>query len=237
MQLEYFPGCCTARVLVGFGQSNAAEWGYRPNVPYTNETFYKEARELIERAGRQNAATIIAITNNDQTVAMEVLPKLGFKLVQEKLGKNAHADKSLNTYVYTINDADRRPLPVPANPFAKPERAVAPVRNAVRNVGVRVSAEEVERYRNTRMGELGTRRQINERLLANIPRRDAQGRFVAIPVQGVWYTWEQASVFHNPPEGLRYAVPNRVNPDTLTTRKVRDGTVDRILAGRHVLFA
>lgn len=236
MQLVPFTGCCTARILTGFGQSDTAYREYRPNQNYTKDTMADEIREHILAAGRGGAATIIAITDNQQTTAMEVLPAMGFLLVQAEIGKIAHANKTLNTYVYTVNKEDRQPKPVPANPFVKPVEAKAPVRNAARNVDVRVSAEEVESYRNLRMGERGTRREINERLLANIPRRDAQGRFVAVPVQGVWYTWEQASVFRNLPEGLRYAVPNRVDA-TLVPRKGYGGGVDRMFAGRHVLFA
>lgn len=236
MQLVHFPGCCTAQVLVGFGQSDTAALGYRPHREYTEETFYNEAKRLLEQAGRHNYATVIAITNSDQTTAMKVLPKLGFVLVQQEIGKRQHEDKTLNTYVYTVTGADKKPLPVPANPFAKKEEAVPaqglregvvhvriPVQRPVQQV-VRVSAEEVEAYRNKQQ-LLGTRRQINERLFAAMPRRDEQGRFVSIPQRGHWYTSEEARQFRNLPVGLLYAVITGNSSGIYWTRKISENRV------------
>lgn len=252
MVLENFPGCCTAQVLVGFGQSDTAAWNYRPDRPYTEETFYKEARELLEIAGRVNKATVIAITNSDQTIAMKVLPKLGFVLVQQEIGKRQHEDKTLNTYVYTVTGADKKPLPVPANPFAKKEVVVHAAPQPVRQHGVvrptvqrpaqrgvRIPVEEVEDYRDERMGERGTRRQINERLFATMPRRDAQGRFVSIPQRGHWYSAEEARQFRNLPEGLRYAVILEGDVRIRYAQKVyNEGRIlTNIVGSRFVLFA
>lgn len=252
MQLVAFPGCCTAQVLVGFGQSDTAAWGYRPAREYTEETFYTEARGHLEQAGRGSYATVIAITNSDQTTAMKVLPKLGFVLVQQEIGKRAHEDKTLNTYVYTVTGADKKPLPVPANPFAKKEEIVPaqglregivhvriPVQQAQR--GVRVSAAEVEAYRDERMGERGTRRQINERLFAAMPRRDAQGRFVPVIQRGYWYPAAEAQQFRNLPEGLRYAVVTDQSVEIRWVRKINENRVVNIYMGNRndtfILFA
>ena len=73
----------------------------------------------MEFVGRNNQATVIAITNSDQTTAISVLPKLGFVCIQQDLGKMQHIDKTISTWVYTVTDKDRKPLPLPANPFAK----------------------------------------------------------------------------------------------------------------------
>lgn len=250
MQLVDFPGCCTACVLVGFGQSDTAQYNYRPEREYTEETFYKEAKELLEQAGRGNSATVIAITNSDQTTAMKVLPKLGFVLVQQEIGKRAHEDKTLNTYVYTVTGADKKPLPVPANPFAKKEEIVIAAPQPVRQhgvvrppvqQGVRVPFVEVERYRDALMGERGTRWQINERLFAGMPRRDEQGRFVSIPQRGHWYPAEEARQFRNLPEGLRYAVVTEQSVEIRWVRKINENRVVDVYMGHRndtfILFA
>ena len=131
MQLVEFPGCCAAKVLVGFGQSNTAAWGFRPDREYTEESFFGEALHHLAHAGRYNYATVIAITNSDQTTAISVLPKLGFVCVQQDLGKNQHADKTISTWVYTVTGADRQPLPLPVNPFAKKAEDVKKVDEVV----------------------------------------------------------------------------------------------------------
>lgn len=209
MQLVHFPGCCTAQVLVGFGQSDTAALGYRPHREYTEETFYNEAKRLLEQAGRHNYATVIAITNSDQTTAMKVLPKLGFVLVQQEIGKRQHEDKTLNTYVYTVTGADKKPLPVPANPFVKPapvkvhlavrqrDGAIIPVHRVV------VNKEMIEEYRmGGHNGEV--RKQVNDGLFRN-NQRDAQGRFVAQVPRGVPLTRDQVLAYGEPPENIRFA--------------------------------
>lgn len=236
MQLQSFPGCCTAQVLVGFGQSDTAAYGYRPARPYTEETFYEEAKRLIQNAGRMNQATIIAITNNDQTVAMTVLPRLGFKLVQEKIGKNQHADKTLNTYVYTVNDADRVPLEVPANPFVAPVPARAnPAPQRLRGQAPIVSQDEIDAYRECRF-VAGTRLEINDRLLANRPRRNAQGQFLPVIRRGLWYTVEEANRFEGIPHETRYCTA-RPGAELISGEKVYRGGALNAHAGYYVLFA
>lgn len=125
MQLQGFPLCCTATVLTLLGPSDTAGgggWHRHVDGECNEENFFKAARACMEEAGRRGLATIIAITNSDQRVAMATLPKLGFVLVQEAIGKRNHAEKTLNTYVYTICDADRVPKALAANPFAPAAR-------------------------------------------------------------------------------------------------------------------
>ena len=128
MRLQAFPNCCTAKILIGLGPSATAGEGWPHNEPCTKENFFKIGKELLLEAGRGFSATVIAITNSDQLIAIETLPALGFIRVQQDIGKRNHADKTLSTWVYTVCDKDRQPLPIPANPFVvKKEAPVAPV--------------------------------------------------------------------------------------------------------------
>lgn len=119
MQLSAFQNTCTARIMYGFGQSDTAISGRGQNFP--KETMFAKCRELLQQAGREGAATVIAIIDNQQTTAAEVLPQLGFVCVQRDLAKHKHPEKKISTYVYTVCDADRVALPVPVNPWETPE--------------------------------------------------------------------------------------------------------------------
>ena len=116
MKLLSFPGCCTARILAGFGESGTASWDLRPAKPYTEHSFFEEAKEHLRDA---------ATTTQEQTTAIAVLPKLGFSCVAKDVKKNQHAEHTLSMWVYEVTQADRMPKPLAANPFApvieKPE--------------------------------------------------------------------------------------------------------------------
>lgn len=118
MQLNSFFGTCTARIMYGFGQSDTAIYG---RGIHDKDTMFDKCRELLQQAGREGAATVIAIIDNQQTIAAEVLPELGFVCVQRDLAKHKHHEKKISTYVYTVCDADRVALDIPQNPWENPE--------------------------------------------------------------------------------------------------------------------
>ena len=125
MKLLPFPGCCTARILAGFGESGTASWDLRPAKPYTEHSFFEEAKEHLRDAGRAQAAIVTATTTQEQTTAIAVLPKLGFSCVAKDVKKNQHAEHTLSMWVYEVTKEDRMPKPLAVNPFApvieKPE--------------------------------------------------------------------------------------------------------------------
>ena len=127
MKLLSFPGCCTARVLTGFGQSDTGAWEHRPVKPYTEHSFFEIAKEHLRDAGRARAAIVTATTTQEQTTAIAVLPKLGFVCVAKDVKKEAHRGNSLSMWVYEVTQADRMPKPLAANPFAAPVPVAAPV--------------------------------------------------------------------------------------------------------------
>ena len=127
MKLLSFPGCCTARVLTGFGQSDTGAWDHRPVKPYTEHSFFEIAKEHLRDAGRAQAAIVTATTTEEQTTAIAVLPKLGFICVAKDVKKNQHAEHTLSMWVYEVTKEDRMPKPLAANPFAAPVPVAAPV--------------------------------------------------------------------------------------------------------------
>lgn len=95
MHIVDFPGCCTAKILTGFGQTATAEGRYRPIVPITKQVisdWLHNQLTLLTRYG--NIALVFATTNSDQVAAAEALTEIGFIKTNE-VEKNQHADKKL----------------------------------------------------------------------------------------------------------------------------------------------
>ena len=123
MKLVPFPHCCTAKVLAGFGETDTADYGARPETPYTEENMFKEVVDKLEEAHRAGQAMVFATTNSEQKTANAVLPRVGFEKI-EATAKANHSDLQLLGWVFRLNLADKvRPLKVPKNPFTKGEKA------------------------------------------------------------------------------------------------------------------
>lgn len=123
MKLVPFPYCCTARILAGFGETDTADYGARPETPYTEESMFKEVVDKLEEAHRAGQAMVFATTNSEQKTANAVLPRVGFEKI-EATAKANHSDVQLLGWVFRLNLADKvRPLKVPKNPFMKGEKA------------------------------------------------------------------------------------------------------------------
>lgn len=108
-----FPGCCTAKILTGFGQSDTAEYAYRPAHGMTFEQMYAECESMIEvqkRGGR--VALIFATTNSDQKMGEQVLEKLGFQRTLE-VSKTQHSDKTVTGWWVDVGNAEYRAKKAP----------------------------------------------------------------------------------------------------------------------------
>lgn len=124
MQLVDFPGCCTAKIITGFGGTNTAEHRYRPAVPFTENTLFAALTELLEKAHRQGQAMVFATTNTAQELPNKVLPRIGFQKVEESKKSN-HSEYGLIGWVFRLNDEKQvKPLKVPKNPWAEGPRPV-----------------------------------------------------------------------------------------------------------------
>ncbi len=75
-KIESFPSCCTARVLVDFGESEVADWG---DHEVTTATMKSSIKRQIESWRSYGIAMLTATTNNEQPTANKVLRDLGFK--------------------------------------------------------------------------------------------------------------------------------------------------------------
>ena len=207
MKLHTFPGCCTAKILVGFGETDTAAYDIRPAEPYTDETMFAEILELLRAAGRGGNATVVATTNSDQRTANAVLPKAGFVCVQQNIHKVAHSHLQLSTWVYTVCDADRQALPLPVNPFVKKPKVEVPAPAQVQGMVDTLYRGVFYTYpagisEEAFMGWVEGRQGINSRLRTAYPRDDT-GRFAKMPKAGVWYTLEELKTFFIP-DNMRY---------------------------------
>ena len=77
METKRFPGCCTVRVVVGFGNTMIAEYGW--NVDNTVEEIKEYLVSEAHFQKRNGKAMLTATTNNQQKTANKALRAVGFK--------------------------------------------------------------------------------------------------------------------------------------------------------------
>lgn len=95
MQVTSFPGCCTAKVITGFGQEQNAGWGIAPNRTYTDREMAQEVMRLVRgpQVGRHNGIVCATLTSR-QTQGSRVLRALGFVSSEHK-DKTGHRETRL----------------------------------------------------------------------------------------------------------------------------------------------
>jgi hypothetical protein len=86
MEVVEFEGCCTAKIVTGFGQTETAEYEYRPtDNPYLEagelpvNAIEGKLRSLERRRRARGDAVLTAITNNEQVNANEALLNQGWQ--------------------------------------------------------------------------------------------------------------------------------------------------------------
>lgn len=99
MQVLNFPGCCTAKVIVGFGEEAAAS--YRADENYTDRSMALELNHLIRgpQIGTRMGSVVVQLTSR-QRRGIRVLTALGFASTVAQ-PKDNHSDTSL--FTFTIN--------------------------------------------------------------------------------------------------------------------------------------
>ena len=104
MQTKAYPNCCTAKVLVGFGQTETADWDIRPDG---NELSVLEIKASIgselNAYGMPNMAMLSCITNDQQVNANQALEELGF-LSSYWMSKQAHPETKVKLWWFPINE-------------------------------------------------------------------------------------------------------------------------------------
>lgn len=95
MQVLSFPGCCTAKVIAGFGQESNAGWSVRSDKAYTLEQMKEEIHRLVSgpQIGRHYAIVTAALTTR-QTTGIQALTELGWQTTGAK-DKRGHSETDL----------------------------------------------------------------------------------------------------------------------------------------------
>lgn len=99
MKVSDFPGCCTANVLSGFGNSETGmRTGDVPAGGYTPEQFERMVQQKIDYyLGTMGRAILTATLTDEQVKEAKVLKKLGFKHTRW-IKKRAHRETRLRLY-------------------------------------------------------------------------------------------------------------------------------------------
>lgn len=133
MQFTPFPGCCTAKILIGFGQTNAADhasiYAYGMHRHLTFEQKLSWLKEhLLMFAETKSIAIIFATTTTQQIEGISLLTQAGFTQTVQA-DKQAHRESKLIGWHYIIAPVE---APAPVNVFVPKQNPppVAPVQVA-----------------------------------------------------------------------------------------------------------
>lgn len=103
MNLVTFEGCCTAKIITGFGQTGTAEYEYRPETPLTHYQMAKGMAAHMVTQRRRGDATLVVTLNNQQKAGLDVLRGLGWH-VSPALHKRAHSETQLHVCYTALHD-------------------------------------------------------------------------------------------------------------------------------------
>ena len=102
MIVREFPACCTGKVMVGFGQTETAEYGIRPDG---NELPVEKIKAEIGR--HLNLMTgkpfLSAVTNDQQVNANQALEECGF-LSSDWMSKRQHSETKVKLWWFPIEN-------------------------------------------------------------------------------------------------------------------------------------
>ncbi len=96
MKVFDFPGCCSANIIAGFGQTKTAEYGIRPlNNNTVDLQQLKNAIEMRKQEAIDDGlAVLVATVNNQQKVGIKALLECGFTL-SPPMYKGKHPETQL----------------------------------------------------------------------------------------------------------------------------------------------
>lgn len=104
MQIKPYPNCCTAKVVVGFGQTETADWEIRPEGDGLSvEEIKAQLGEKLNSYGMAHLAILSCITNDQQVNANQALEEVGF-LSSDWMSKKAHPETQVKLWWFPIND-------------------------------------------------------------------------------------------------------------------------------------
>jgi hypothetical protein len=96
-----FPCCCTAKVIIGFGESRVAAGGAKLFSFEEIEAYINRQIEVYS-GPLMGYAALVAITNNEQKTANKVLRHLGFNH-STWMAKETHENTKIRLWWYALN--------------------------------------------------------------------------------------------------------------------------------------
>lgn len=99
MHLVDFEGCCSAKILTGFGQEETAEWDYRPGREKLGIAAMElELRAKIGQAAYNGNAFVCLTYTQNQTKIASLMGKYGF--IRSKAMEKAKHRENVLTLAY-----------------------------------------------------------------------------------------------------------------------------------------
>ena len=105
MQAVPYAGCCTAKVVTGFGQTDTADYNYRPGIRLTQGDIENELQKMCEEKKLLGYGILTAITNDDQTTANKALLAQGWEH-SKWASKSQHRDKKIRLWFKCLMDVE-----------------------------------------------------------------------------------------------------------------------------------
>lgn len=99
MNVEEFPGCCTARVLTHFGEEGEAEYSMR--VPRDNTP--SRLQDTLKNLKREGKGIVTAILTQNQGHGVALLEGAGFKSMGW-VSKKAHPNNKIALFYLSLED-------------------------------------------------------------------------------------------------------------------------------------
>lgn len=99
MRISPFPGCCTARVLVDFGQEHHSEFGARDPGDVTQ----RKMNQLMSYEKRCGRALVTAILTERQSKGIKLLLDNGFVQMTGWIERAAHKDSKVALFALDLS--------------------------------------------------------------------------------------------------------------------------------------
>jgi len=103
MEQEYFPMCCTLKIVGGFGETfNCDPQAYQDNK-FDDAKFREYMHKMFTSLERQGGAALVATTNNEQAETNEALAKFGFHSTPF-MKKKLHPDTTVKMWWMSLEE-------------------------------------------------------------------------------------------------------------------------------------
>lgn len=106
MQTKAYPNCCTAKVLVGFGQTTTADFEIRPEGNLlTVEQIKAQLGQSLNIQRMEGRAMVSCVTNDKQINANIALEECGFQS-SDWMSKQNHPETKIKLWWFPLNEQE-----------------------------------------------------------------------------------------------------------------------------------